>query len=197
MSYDPLTDFMALLRSTNGGLRFERMPGLDYTVYALARAGMITLAVSAVAPTVNQAATAWFRPATPSWAAEGTLFLWNADAANYEPATPALWSALFTAFLLAPVTQDITEPGPANVSAAANVVRVNQTVDALITLIVPLSSAKIGSVLISDWKGNAGTYRIRVQLSGADVFPGGFTFWDIGSDCGSIFLRPVPGGYAI
>ena len=96
MAYNPITDFPALLRVTGGGERFERMPGLDFVVLALARMGMITLSVSQTAPTVNKATTAWFLPASPSWTAEGVLFLWNATTEAYEVATPALWTALFS-----------------------------------------------------------------------------------------------------
>lgn len=96
MSYNPLTDFQALLRQAGGSVSLERMPGLDYVVAALARAGLFTLSVGQTAPTVNQATTAWFRPSVPSWVAEGTMFLWNATAVAYQPATPALWNALLT-----------------------------------------------------------------------------------------------------
>jgi hypothetical protein len=98
MAYSSLTDFLALVRSTAGGARVERMPGMDYVLAALARAGMFTLSVSATEPATDQATTAWLRPAEGgSWTAEGTLFLWNAGTAAYEPATPALWKALIEA----------------------------------------------------------------------------------------------------
>lgn len=197
MSYSAVTDFLALLRNFDGGVRTERMPGLDFLVAALARAGIIYLSVSDTAPTANQTLTAWFRTASPSWVAEGTLFLWDANAAAYVPATPALWSSYLIGSSSAPVVQDVLIAGPVAVLNNATVVRVNQAVSAPITLNMPLSSLKTNPVLISDWKGDAGANPIRVQLTGADVFPGGFTFWDIGSDAGSIFLRPVPGGYAL
>jgi hypothetical protein len=94
MSYNPATDFLGLLRTTSGGVRSEQMPGLDYVVAALARAGLISLVVGQTAPTTNQATTAWFKPLLPSWTGEGTLFLWNAGASAYQAATPALWAAL-------------------------------------------------------------------------------------------------------
>lgn len=200
MSYTPSIDFIASLRQTSGGVRSVRMPGLDYVVAALARAGLIALAVSATAPVANQAATAWFRPATPSYSAEGVLFLWNSTTVQYEVATPALWAAFLSAggSGAAQVTQTITAPGPANVAANANVVLVNQIVGAAINLVVPLASNKIGSVLIADWKGDAGANNITVTLSGADVFPGGSASWKIADNAGSLFLRPVAGvGYAL
>ena len=91
MGYTPATDFLALLRNTGGGVRTEQMPGLDWVVAALARAGLINLVVSATAPTTNQATTAWFQPASPSWSAEGILWLWNSATLAYQVAIPALW----------------------------------------------------------------------------------------------------------
>ena len=94
MAYSPATDFLGLLRQTSGGVRSERMPGLDYVVMALARAGLFALSVGQAAPTANQASTVWLQPSSPSWVAEGTVWLWNAAAAAYQVATPALWNAL-------------------------------------------------------------------------------------------------------
>jgi hypothetical protein len=96
MSYNPATDFMGLLRLVGSNVRSERMPGLDYVVAALARAGMFALSVGQTAPTANQTSTLWFQPAIPSWSAEGTLYLWNPLAAAYQPATPALWQAFLS-----------------------------------------------------------------------------------------------------
>lgn len=108
MSYNPLTDFLALLRSTGGGVRTERIPGLDYVVSALARAGLITLFVGQTAPTVNQSTTVWFQPASPSWTAEGQVFLWNPGTSSFQTATPTLWSDLiagpFVSLIPAPAT---------------------------------------------------------------------------------------------
>lgn len=94
MAYSSITDFLALVRNTPGGERFTSLPGLDFVVAALARAGLITLVVSETPPVVNQQTTAWFQPSSPSWVAEGTLWLWNANIGGYAPATPALWAAL-------------------------------------------------------------------------------------------------------
>lgn len=198
MSYNPATDFLALLRMTSGGERSETVPGLDYVVAALARAGMFQLSVGQFAPTTNQTITAWFKPAIPSWSAEGTLFLWNAGNNEYEPATLALWQALFSSGGSgAVVVQTITAPGPAIIGAATTIVLVTQLISAPITLNMPLAAAKVGSVLISDWKGDASGNIITVQLAGADKFPGGGNTWQIASDTGSIFLRPIPQGYVL
>lgn len=96
MGYVAATDFLGLLRLTGGGVRSERMPGLDWLVAALQRMGFISLSISQFAPTVNQASTVWLQPALPSWSAEGTVWLWNAATVQYEAATPALWVAFLS-----------------------------------------------------------------------------------------------------
>jgi len=90
MAYDPTKDFVGLWRNTAGNLSKTEMPGLDFVASALARAGLITLAVSATAPLVSQSTTAWLRPAVPSTSAEGALFLWDPAASAYAAATPKL-----------------------------------------------------------------------------------------------------------
>lgn len=89
MAYNPATDFLGLLRSTSGGVRTARMPGLDFVLEAMIRAGLLSVSVGQVQPQTNQANIAWFQPAIPSWNGEGTLFLWNGS--SYQVATPALW----------------------------------------------------------------------------------------------------------
>lgn len=199
MSYTATTDFLELLRQTPGGVRALRMPGMDYVVAALARAELFSVQIGPTAPVTNQSTTVWFKPAPAgSWVQEGAVFLYNVGTGEYEPASPVLWSSLLLASALpASQVQDITDPGPANILVGAGIVRVNQIVSAPITLIVPPSAAKIGSVLVSDWKGDAGANAITLNLSGADKFPGSLTTWTISNDTGSVFLRPVPGGYAL
>jgi hypothetical protein len=95
--YNPATDLSALWRNVGGALSKVEMPTLDLTVAALARAGLITLAVSATAPTTSQQTTAWLRTAVPSNSAEGALFLWDGDTDTYEPATRALFLRMLQA----------------------------------------------------------------------------------------------------
>lgn len=97
MSYNPTTDFLALLRQSAGEAELARAPLLDIVVDALARAGLFKLSVGQTAPNVNQATTAWLQPAQPSWTAEGTLWLWNASTSQYALATPALFFQLLQA----------------------------------------------------------------------------------------------------
>lgn len=196
MSYTPSRDFTALLRQTDNGARLESMPGLDYVVAALARAGMFLLSIGQTAPTVDQAITAWFKPAVPSWAAEGALFLWNPLTSEYEFATPELWSILLASGVVpVQVTQDVAVAGPTAIVNNAGIVRV-MNVGAPVALVLPLASGKIGNVLISDWLNAAGTNNITITLSGSDKFPNGLTTLVIAGDGGSVFLRPVTGGYA-
>ncbi|MBR0868939.1 hypothetical protein JQ633_01105 [Bradyrhizobium tropiciagri] len=96
------------------------------------------------------------------------------------------------------IEQHITGPGPVVIQNATGVVRVDQAVGAPITLQMGLADDKTVPVLISDWKGDAGTNNITIQLTGSDKFPGGLTSWKIAGDGGSVFLRPVAGvGYAL
>jgi hypothetical protein len=97
MVYDPATDFLALWRNVAGAVSKVEMPTLDLTLAALARAGLFTLSVSATAPVANQNTTAWLQTAVPSNSAEGTLHLWDPDAAAYAPATAALFLQLLEA----------------------------------------------------------------------------------------------------
>ena len=98
----------------------------------------------------------------------------------------------------AQIEQHVTGAGPVNVLPNAGIVRVDQSVGAAITLNMPPASSKTCPVLISDWKGDAGTNNITVTLSGSDTFPGSLTTWTIDGDTGSLFLRPIAGvGYAL
>ena len=97
MSYTPNTDFIALWRNQSGGAAKAEMPGLDFVVTALARAGLITLATSSTAPTSSQPTTMWLQPSNPSYSAEGILYLWDATSTSYKVATPALFAKYLVA----------------------------------------------------------------------------------------------------
>lgn len=99
MPYNPSTDFVGLWRIITGGVEKGEIPGLDFVVSALGRAGILNLVVSGTAPTANQATTAWFEPANPSYTAEGALYLWDADQSTYVAATPALFWRFLVASL--------------------------------------------------------------------------------------------------
>jgi hypothetical protein len=91
MTYNPATDFNALWRNTGGALQALQIPGLDYVIEALARAGVINVTVSATAPVANQSTTAWLQAAVPSYSAEGVFQLWDKLTSAYAPATPRLF----------------------------------------------------------------------------------------------------------
>jgi hypothetical protein len=96
------------------------------------------------------------------------------------------------------IEQHITAPGPVAVNNNTGIVRVNQAVGAAITLNMGLASLKTCPVLISDWKGDAGTNNITINLTAPDKFPGNLSNWTIGADTGSVFLRPIAGvGYVL
>lgn len=91
MAYNPATDFLALWREVGGDADKAAMPGLDFVVAALGRAGVLNVVVSGTAPISNESTTAWFFPNPPSTAAEGALYLWDEVAGAYAAATPALF----------------------------------------------------------------------------------------------------------
>ncbi len=90
MVYVPGTDFVGLWRAVTGGSQKAEMPGLDFVIDALERSGLFNISISGTAPVANESTTMWFRPATPSYSAEGILYLWNGSA--YVTATPALFN---------------------------------------------------------------------------------------------------------
>lgn len=91
MPYSPSTDFVGLWRAVSGGVEKAEMPGVDFMVSALTRAGLMRTVTSQTAPVTNQSTTAWFRPANPSFSSEGSLFLWDPRLSMYVPATPELF----------------------------------------------------------------------------------------------------------
>lgn len=145
MAYNLLTDFLALVRQTSGGARVEQMPGLDYIVSAMARAGMFTLSVSQTAPVSNQARTVWLKPSSPSWVAEASIFLWNSATNEYEPATPDLWYAVISQ-AAATVFQQVT--GAAAVIASnTGLLAINRINPLTTALTLPVMSLRAGRAL--------------------------------------------------
>jgi hypothetical protein len=96
------------------------------------------------------------------------------------------------------IVQTFTAGGTEAINPNTGIALVNQAVGAAKTLTLPLASAKTCPVLVSDFKGDAGTNPITINLTGSDKFPGGLTTWTIAADTGSVFLRPIAGaGYAL
>src|SRR4029077_20589708 len=114
-------------------------------VAALQRAGLLTnLVIGAVAPTFNQAATPWFQPASPSWSGEGILFLWNAVAGAYQPATPALWAAFFLPTINGYVFQAVNA-GAGVVLAGTSLLAIQRVAPAATALTLPNLAAQFTS----------------------------------------------------
>jgi hypothetical protein len=108
VSYTPSTDFLALLRQTPAGARLAQVPGLDFVVSALARAGLINLWINPTAgPTSGQQTTAWLKVSSSSWATEGTLFLWDRQTEQYQPANPSNFADFIMNVAAAPGEVDL------------------------------------------------------------------------------------------
>lgn len=117
MSYDPLTDFLALIRTGAPGT-LARMPGVDFVLAALGRAGLVFVWAGATAPVSNQPVTIWIKTANPTFSAEATIFLWDAAAngglGGYVLATPALFGKMIAVASGLPVNTIRTSVGVPN-----------------------------------------------------------------------------------
>lgn len=96
-------------------------------------------------------------------------------------------------------TQQIqTGVGDVNVAASDGLIAINKGTGAATNVNFPLASTKIGACLVADFKGDAATNNITINLTSPDTFPGGGSSWIIEANTGSVFLRPIPGvGYAL
>jgi hypothetical protein len=151
VSYSPVTDFLALLRLEAGAAELARMPGLDYVVAALARAGVVTLYTGQNQPLANQPTTAWLKPAEPSWTSEGTLYLWNAFTSAYEVATPTLWTAILTVSLSGYVFQS-ADSASNTVGTLTSLLAIERASPGATTLRLPAVLNRGGKALqIVDW----------------------------------------------
>lgn len=168
MSYNPITDFLALLRLGAGGASVERMPGLDFMLAAMSRAGMFALAIGQVAPVVNQPTTVWLKTALPSWTAEGVVYLWNSDTEAYEVATMDLWSQLL-ARATALVFQSVTAAAVA-LGSDVTLAAVQRNNPALTAMTLPrLSTRRNQSLRIVDWSDPVVAHTLRMTPLEADV----------------------------
>lgn len=171
MPYSPLSDFLALLRKTPGGLRTEAMPGLDFVAAALARAGLITAWIN---PTFAPVSTTnvWLRTSSTSWAAECSVFLFDTVAGAWVPATPLLWKSLLLGGGLTPgadVFQSVTV-GAANVNAATTLLAINRNNPANTVLTLPSVALAIAKPLrIVDWSTAVVAHDINLQPAGGEV----------------------------
>lgn len=194
MAYNPTTDFIALLRQSAGVAEFARMPGLDYVVDALARAGLFRLSIGQTAPTVNQSTTAWLRPSEPSWVAEGTLFLWDAAIGAYAVASPALWAGLLSPGGYA--FQKVTA-GTDAVIAGTTVLAVQRAAPAATGLVLPnlTTQFRTGRVLkVVDWSTTVTAHVITLTTpDGATIMrQASWQLLSSAAQLAGIMLTPVP-----
>lgn len=168
MSYDPTTDFVALLRLASDTVETERMPGMDYVLVAMSRAGLFSLATGQTEPTVNQSTTVWLKTALPSWTAEGTVYLWNAGTGAYELATADLWSQL-SARATALVFQSVVV-GAVNLNNDTTLAAVQRANPALTVLTLPrLSTRRNQPLHVVDWSDPVVAHTIRLTPLEAGV----------------------------
>jgi hypothetical protein len=194
MSYNSATDFIGLLRLVGSGVRSERMPGLDYIVAALARAGMFALSVGQTAPTTNQASTFWLQPAIPSWTAEGTLYIWNPVAGQYQIATLALWQAFLSpsgsVFQSLPGANNVINPG-VSLAAVQRVAPANTAVQ-LPTIAAQYLTQK--DIILTDFSTGVANHQILVSPVGGATIMQSAT-WNLQSTAdylARVRLRPSP-----
>ena len=196
MTYNPATDFLALSRATGGGVRSAQMPGLDFVVDALSRTGMFNLSISQTAPTANQAQTAWFQPAVPSWTGEGVLFLWNAGTSSYQLATPSLWAALL-APIISGYSFQLVNGAAAGVAAGTSLCVINRNAPAATTLTLPTLAGQFATgkkLQIVDFSTNVSNHVISINT------PDGSTImrqavWELLSNSAQlsgVMLQPSP-----
>jgi hypothetical protein len=167
MAYSPGTDLLGLLRQTSGGMRSVRMPGMDYILVALARANMFVISVEPTPPVEEQAVTVWLRPASPSWATEGDVFLWNTNTGEYEPATFELWAALFIATAPADYVFQAVTTGAATIADTTTLLAIERAAPVLTILSLPSVFIRANRALrIADW--SIGAVNHEIDLNAAD-----------------------------
>lgn len=193
MAYSPVTDFLALIRDGDGAT-LAQMPGLDYVVSAMARAGMFRLSVGQTAPIVNQTDTVWLKPSVPSWVAEGTVWLWDASTGAYALATPALWDNV-----LSPAGYSFQSAASASNTArvGASLIAVQRAAPSVTVLMLPtlLGQWQTGRALkIVDWSTDVVEHTIALTTpDGATIMQQ--TSWQLFSSAdqlAGITLSPSP-----
>ena len=194
MSYNSATDFIGLLRLVGSGVRSERMPGLDYVVAALSRMGFINLSVGQTAPTVNQATTVWFQPAIPSWASEGTTWIWNSVAGAYQIATPTLWAAL-----LSPSPSVFQSLAAANniINAGTSLAAIQRAAPAATAVQLPTVAAQAltqNDIVLTDFSTGVANHTITISPVGGATIMQQATWKLISTpdSLATVRLRPSP-----
>lgn len=175
MAYDPTSDFLALVRQTSGGTRIASVPGLDFVIAALARAGQFALWVNPTnPPAVNQASTVWLKTSSQDWAGEGSVFLYNPTSGNFEPATPELWQLLFGALNAA--TFQSVSVAAANVNAGTTLLAVRRDNPGVTLLSLPSVNVRTQDLKAADWSTNVAMHEIRFTPFGGETIMRRATF---------------------
>lgn len=170
MAYSPTTGFLALLRLTSAGAAIERMPGLDFAVAALARAGLFQFSTGQTPPTANQASTVWLRPAQPSWTAEATVFLWNTALQVYQTATPTLWQALLAAAGTAGYVFQSAVANSNIVAAATSLLAIQRPAPGATAISLPSVVLRGGKPLqIADWSVGVLNHAVTITPAGVET----------------------------
>lgn len=193
MAYNPLTDFLALIRNGSGGAAVCEIPGLDYVISAMARAGMFRLSVSQTAPIVNQPTTVWLKSSLPSWVAEGNVFLWNAATLAYEPATPALWEALFVASAAGANTFQSTAVAVGIVAVSTTLFAIQRTNPAATAIALPpVADFAARALQIVDWSIGVVNHAITLTPDGAETIMqlGAFGLFSTADQLAGVTLYP-------
>lgn len=168
MVYNPLTDFLGLIRNTGGQAALAEMPGLDYVVAALARAGFISLSVGQNPPLANQPTTVWLKPSLPSWVAEGIVYLWDTASGTYLPATPALWIALLVTPSFGTVFQSVAG-ATGLVASATTLLAIQRAAPAATTITLPAVATRSRPLQLVDWSSGVVNHSIILLPAGAET----------------------------
>lgn len=105
-----------------------------------------------------------------------------------------------TQVLTASQTQQIkTTAGDVNVATTDGLIIVNKAVGAATNVNLPAAASKVGPVKVVDWKGDAGTNNITVNVTGTDKLNGNLTSYIIRANGGSLDFTPLNdgSGYAV
>lgn len=194
MTYNPVTDFVSLSRLLGSENEFARVPGLDFVLSALQRAGMFNWYVGQTAPTANQPTTVWLKPALPSWTAEGAVFLWDVSLGTYAPASPQLWTELFAAWSTGYVFQSLTSPNNV-VQALTSLAVIQRTTPSVTGVILPTIASRRGTKLqIADWSDGVTAHVINLTPAAGQTIMrrSAWTLYSTADQLAGVTLQPSP-----
>lgn len=191
MAYAPATDFLGLIRQTSGGARMESMPGLDYVMAALQRIGFCDLWVNpTTAPT--DPATVWLKTSSTDWAAEGSVFLYDALTASFQPATPALWREL-ASVLTGYVFQSVTGAAAA-INLSTTLLAVQRDNPGVTTLALPSVVGRSSALQIVDFSTNVAAHQVIMNPNGVETIMrlASFSMYSTAVQLAGVTLYPAP-----